>query len=537
MLSGRRTEESKEAEELFQYDVTSKIGPLHWGTISIPTGQKKDNQCENGHQQSGIDINMIDTTRPITTTTNRTTTINNTTTTTTKKQKPNCDTYYHPHEMFQSGNCTTQDLMYTITKHHVVQVQLRTNHTTCVVPYIQLQSSSSSSSSSSSVTSSTPNNNDYSYSNYSYYDFEQMHIHVGSEHSLNHHVYSAELHIVHRLRPNRHQETTNLPDGIDHQHHSHPPQELLVVAIWIDVGPVYVTEVTKDNTTTTNHSRTDHITTNIMQTFLDGWQAVADRETQSNPCRRRIHDHNNDTEPDPTPSHTMTQTPHRHHSQKKINRSRNIRYRHRQDSQNNTKYSTLPHTTIFHPYTHIWQSHLTTATKNTNHHHHHNPKRMYSYTGSLTTPPCTEQVQWYVVETPMNLQSSDYHRLVQFIFPPPSWSTTKCPNASTTTTTARNEPKDESTRTSSRPIQPLYNRTIQLYCPILVRGTPFSTTTTTTTTTKNDRSTILPQPELLETSLSSIFIWNISILILFTGWLYCYYSQHHRHRHSRNNPH
>jgi len=34
--------------------------------------------------------------------------------------------------------------------------------------------------------------------------------------------------------------------------------------------------------------------------------------------------------------------------------------------------------------------------------------RVFNYSGSLTTPPCTEQVNWFVAETPLYISVSQY---------------------------------------------------------------------------------------------------------------------------------
>jgi hypothetical protein len=42
-------------------------------------------------------------------------------------------------------------------------------------------------------------------------------------------------------------------------------------------------------------------------------------------------------------------------------------------------------------------------------------RNYYSYTGSLTTPPCTEDVQWLVLEAPQYIAEKDFDALMKFV--------------------------------------------------------------------------------------------------------------------------
>ena len=59
----------------------------------------------------------------------------------------------------------------------------------------------------------------------------------------------------------------------------------------------------------------------------------------------------------------------------------------------------------------------------------------YNYDGSLTTPPCTETVEWFVMRDPLPIRPENLQRFVDNI-------NYGMPN--------------------NRPIQPLYNRTVSL---------------------------------------------------------------------------
>ena len=227
----QKEEEEKEAVELFSYDPLSSIGPSHWGKIQI---KGYPNQCDgrshridNNETKSGGDFSYY----------GEQSGINIDTISSSSSNYTKCDEYYHPQEMFHAGNCTINyhDFIYTITKRHVVQVEFRNDNTGsnnkknqnlhCIAPYIRQRSQSQQSRRTSSKSSSSSSMVD---DQYNYYDFVQLHIHLGSEHSIDHHLYPAEIHIVHRLRKskNHHQQQ-------QHQH-STMPKELLVVGLFLD---------------------------------------------------------------------------------------------------------------------------------------------------------------------------------------------------------------------------------------------------------------------------------------------------------------
>ena len=541
MSSVRPTDNDRgEGVILFSYDVTSNIGPSRWGTIPI---EGHVNQCDDSYkEQSGINI---DTSTNISRATRSNTTKNVPQHDQQEHQPPyeKCDEYYHPRQMFHIGNCTTDDLIYTIRKNRVVQVQIRQNKKqknpsnrtvhNCIAPYIQLPSQSASSA---------------HRDKYLYYDFVQLHTHIGSEHSLNHQVFPAEMHIVHRLRQN----ITNLEnyknqDKRNDDHHSNP-KELLVVGMWIDhdVKDIDVKSRQDDPySTTINTNQLDYFTSNTMQTYLEGWQAVVVREANT-PC---VLDNDESTAEHfavvPDLHHpNLSIIDQQHSRKKKTYRTAKNGRRQRSWATTSIQESSLVPTnvrpSIFNPYTHIWTLQFNQTRTATNDQYQHPPRRLYSYPGSLTTPPCTEDAQWFIVEDPMYLPYSYYQRILQFIFPPSTGTavtnnvangsdvsrTTKSPKNNNNNAVTKSWSKIQnneinlSTKTSSRPIQSLNNRTVRLYCPM-------NTTTTTTGIHKISTITITPpDPE----SVPSIFVWNVWILILFLGWLYCYYCNDRRRR-------
>jgi carbonic anhydrase len=77
----------------------------------------------------------------------------------------------------------------------------------------------------------------------------------------------------------------------------------------------------------------------------------------------------------------------------------------------------------------------------------------YFYSGSLTTPPCTEIVSWNVVDKPVSLSVHEYNALVDLIL------LYESPETCSLATVAA--PSGE----TSRPTQPINGRTITHKCP------------------------------------------------------------------------
>jgi carbonic anhydrase len=78
---------------------------------------------------------------------------------------------------------------------------------------------------------------------------------------------------------------------------------------------------------------------------------------------------------------------------------------------------------------------------------------MYSYPGSLTTPPCSEIVTWNVVDTPVSISVSEYNSIIELIFN--YVDPTTCLPASVFSPSGY----------TSRPVQPLNGRKITHFCP------------------------------------------------------------------------
>jgi carbonic anhydrase len=101
---------------------------------------------------------------------------------------------------------------------------------------------------------------------------------------------------------------------------------------------------------------------------------------------------------------------------------------------------------------------------------------MYYYSGSLTTPPCSEIVSWNVVDTPISLSIIEYKSIVDLIlsFTDPA----TCLPASVHSPSGY----------TSRPVQPLNGRTITHFCP---KGTEsrFDTLVSLPTTEGKDSNT------------------------------------------------
>lgn len=78
---------------------------------------------------------------------------------------------------------------------------------------------------------------------------------------------------------------------------------------------------------------------------------------------------------------------------------------------------------------------------------------MYYYSGSLTTPPCSEIVSWNVVDTPISLSIIEYNEIIDFIL------------GYTDPETCEQSSVFSPSGFTSRPVQPLNGRTITHLCP------------------------------------------------------------------------
>jgi len=81
----------------------------------------------------------------------------------------------------------------------------------------------------------------------------------------------------------------------------------------------------------------------------------------------------------------------------------------------------------------------------------------FAYMGSLTTPPCSTGVQWYVLDKPMSMQSSQLERLYALIG---GW---KCPTWPSCEYEVADYRNDESLGTF-RPTQDFGNREVSHFC-------------------------------------------------------------------------
>ena len=78
----------------------------------------------------------------------------------------------------------------------------------------------------------------------------------------------------------------------------------------------------------------------------------------------------------------------------------------------------------------------------------------YFYDGGLTTPPCTEIVQWSVANTPLAISVEQYARLVKLLLSHVDPKT--CQRDSTASPSG----------STSRPTQPLNGRAVEFVCPV-----------------------------------------------------------------------
>jgi carbonic anhydrase len=79
---------------------------------------------------------------------------------------------------------------------------------------------------------------------------------------------------------------------------------------------------------------------------------------------------------------------------------------------------------------------------------------IYTYQGSLTTPPCSEIVSWNVVDTPVQLSPRDFNRVIQLVLGYVNPETCELGSVA----------NDQGS--TSRPLRPVNGRTITRHCPV-----------------------------------------------------------------------